>query len=131
MRKRSIRRWRRTIALGVLAAGVGERDRLVAGARDVAVALEPADHLVDGRRRELHRARDVGAGHRQAGLVEPEQRLEVLLLGDGHIGHGAIVLGGAPPSQHLLPGGGPRVQHPPPVAGGLTSPARRSTPRCS
>src|SRR3712207_7410799 len=32
-------------ALGVLAAGLGEADRLVGGALDVPVALEPADHL--------------------------------------------------------------------------------------
>ena len=67
--------------LGVLLAGAGEGDRLVAGALDVAVLLEAADHLVDGRRGELHGARDVRAGHREAGLVEPVQRLEVLLLG--------------------------------------------------
>ena len=36
-----------------------------------------------GRRRELHRARDVGAGHRQPRLLQPEQALQVLLLGDG------------------------------------------------
>ncbi len=53
-------------ALGVRGAAVGEGDRAVAAARDVAVALEAADHLVHGRRGELHRARDVGAGHRQA-----------------------------------------------------------------
>ena len=53
-------------ALGVLAARVGEVDRLVGGAGDVAVALEPADHLVHGRRGELHGARDVGARHRRA-----------------------------------------------------------------
>ena len=75
-------------ALGVLGARVGERDRLVARARDVAVALEAADHLVHRRGRELHRARDVGAGHRQTRLLQPEERLEVLLLGDGGvIGH--------------------------------------------
>src|SRR4051812_19693339 len=34
-------------ALGVLGARVGEGDRLVARARDVAVALEATDHLVD------------------------------------------------------------------------------------
>ena len=78
-------RWRRTIALGVLGARVGEGDRLVARARDVAVALEAADHLVHRRRRELHRPRDVRAGHRQAGLLQPEERLEVLLLGDGGV----------------------------------------------
>ena len=93
MRKRSISRWRRTIALGVLAPVVGERERLVGRARDVAVALEPADHLVDGRRGQLHRARHVGARHRQPGLLEPEDGLEVLLLGDGRVvvGHAVIV----------------------------------------
>ena len=70
-------------ALGVGAAGLGEADRAVGVAADVAVALEPADHLRDGRRRELHRAGEVGGGHRQAGLEQPEQRLEVLLLGVG------------------------------------------------
>ena len=75
-------------ALGVLGARVGEGDRLVARARDVAVALEAADHLVDRRRRELHRPGDVGARHRQTGLLQPEEGLEVLLLGDGGvIGH--------------------------------------------
>ena len=36
--------------LRVLAARVGERDRLVTRARDVSVPLEPADHLVHRRR---------------------------------------------------------------------------------
>ena len=83
VRKRSIRRWRRTIWRGVLAARLGERERLVVVAGYVAVALEPADHLVHGRRRDLHGAGDVGAGDREAGLLEPEDDLEVLLLGDG------------------------------------------------
>src|SRR5205085_5519219 len=74
-------------ALGVRDALVGEADRLVARARDVAVALEAADHLVHRRRRELHGARYVGAGHREARLLQPEERLEILLLGDGHIRH--------------------------------------------
>ena len=52
-------------------------------ARDVAVAFQAPDHLVDGRRGELHRAGDVGAGHRQTGLLQPEEDLQVLLLGDG------------------------------------------------
>ena len=72
-------------ALGVLAPVLGEGEHLVGAARDVAVALEPADHLVHGRRRELHRARDVRPRHRQAGLLEPEDGLEVLLLGDGGV----------------------------------------------
>ena len=79
-------------ALGVLAPVVGEGERLVGGPGDVAVALEPADHLVDRRRGQLHGARHVGARHRQTGLLEPEDGLEVLLLGDGrvvvgHAGH--------------------------------------------
>ena len=69
-------------ALGVLAPVVGEGEHLVGSARDVAVALEPADHLVHGRRGELHGARDVGPRHGQAGLLEPEDRLQVLLFGD-------------------------------------------------
>ena len=72
-------------ALGVLAAVVGELQRLVGGSRDVAVALEAADHLVHGRRGELHGPRDVGARHRQPGLVQPEEGLEVLLLGVGRV----------------------------------------------
>ncbi len=68
--------------LRVVATVVGEAKRLVVGAADVAVALEPADHLVDGRRRELHRPGDVGPGDRQPGLLEPEHDLEVLLLSD-------------------------------------------------
>ena len=62
VRKRSISRWRRTMFGGVLAARVGEGQRLVGGARHVAVALEAADHLVHGGRRHLHGPRDVGAG---------------------------------------------------------------------
>ncbi len=42
--------------LGVLAALGRERDRPLGVAGDVAVALEPAEHLVHGRRGELHRA---------------------------------------------------------------------------
>jgi len=38
---------------------------------------------VDRRSGELHRAGDVGAGDRKAGLLEPVDRLEVLLLGGG------------------------------------------------
>jgi hypothetical protein len=62
-----------------------EGDRAVAGARDVAVALEPAEHLVHRRGRQLHGAREVGTRHREPGLVEPEQHLEVLLLRHGHV----------------------------------------------
>ena len=72
-------------ALGVLEARLGEADRLARRALDVAVALEAHDHLVHRRGRELHRARDVRAGHRQARLLQPEERLEVLLLGDGGV----------------------------------------------
>ena len=50
VRKRSIRRWRRTMSSACSLAAVGEGDRAVGAARDVAVALEPADHLVHGRR---------------------------------------------------------------------------------
>jgi hypothetical protein len=71
--------------LGVLAAVLGEGDRLVGVAGDVAVALQPAKHLVHGGRRELHRPGQVGAGHRQTRLVEPEQALEILLLGLGRV----------------------------------------------
>ena len=83
VRKRSMSRWRRTTPSAWSRPLGGEADRLVAAAGDVAVALEPADHLVDRRRGELHRARDVRAGHRELGLLQPEQRLQVLLLGDG------------------------------------------------
>ena len=61
--------------LRVLGALGREADRLVVGARDVAVALEAADHLVHGRRRQLHRPRDVGARHGQPRLLQPEQGL--------------------------------------------------------
>ena len=73
----------------VLLARVGELERLVGRAGHVAVGLEPADHLVDRRRRHLHRSGDVGSGDRQAGLLEPVDDLEVLLLGDGglFLGH--------------------------------------------
>jgi hypothetical protein len=89
--------------LGVALAALGERDRLVAGAGDVAVALEAADHLVHGGRRELHRARHVGAGQGQPRLLQPVQRLQVLLLRDGHIGHGA----------HRIPRRLPDAERPP------------------
>ena len=85
MRKRSISRWRRTIACACSRPSSVKLERLVVGAADVAVVLEPADHLVHGRRRELHRAGDVGAGDRQPRLLEPEHALEVLLLGDGGV----------------------------------------------
>src|SRR5438270_13298 len=61
-------------------AGCRERDRALAVARDVPVVLEAHDHLVHRRRRELHRARDVRAGHRQARLLKPVEALQVLLL---------------------------------------------------
>ena len=85
VRKRSMRRWRRTMPSACSRPVSVKEIALSAGARDVAVALQAADHLVDRRRGELHRARDVGAGHREPGLVEPEERLEVLLLGDGRV----------------------------------------------
>ena len=62
-----------------------EADRLVVSARDVAVALQAADHLVHRGRSELHRARDVGAGHRQAGFEQPVERLEVLVFADRRV----------------------------------------------
>ncbi len=73
--------------LGIAPAPTGERDRLVGVAGDVAVALEPPDHLMDGRSGQLHRPRQIRPGHRQARLLQPEQRLEVLLLGNGGIRH--------------------------------------------
>ena len=93
VRKRSISRWRRTTPSACSRPLVREGDRLVGGAGDVAVALEAPDHLVHGRRGQLHRARHVGARHRQPGLLEPEDGLEVLLLGDGRVvvGHAVIV----------------------------------------
>jgi hypothetical protein len=75
----------------VLAPGLGELERLVGGAADVAVVDEAADHLVHGGWRELHRPGDVGARHRQAGLLEPEHDLQILLLGNGRVGHVAIL----------------------------------------
>ena len=56
-----MRRWRRTMPSAWSRPRAGEADVLVLAARDVAVALEPADHLVHRRRRELHRAGDVRA----------------------------------------------------------------------
>jgi hypothetical protein len=78
---------------------LGEGERLVAGPLDVAVVLEATDHLVHGRRRELHRAGDVGAGDRQPGLIQPEHRLQVLLLRDCRLigGHGAMLAVAKPP----------------------------------
>jgi hypothetical protein len=67
---------------GVAVALLGELERLVGGLAHVPVGLQPADHLVDGRCGELHGAGDVGARDRQARLLEPEDRLEVLLFGD-------------------------------------------------
>ena len=91
VRKRSISRWRRTMPSACSAPAVGEGDRPVGAAGDVAVAFEAADHLVHRRGRELHRPGDVGAGHRQAGLLQPEEALQVLLLGDrGGIGAHAL-----------------------------------------
>jgi hypothetical protein len=81
--------------LGVLAPRLSEVDRASGIANDVAVALEPPDHLVDSRRRQMHRPGDVRRGHRQPCLEQPEQPLEVLLLGrSGVFGlHGGIVAG--------------------------------------
>jgi hypothetical protein len=69
-------------ALGMLAPEVRELDPASAAARDVAAALQPAEHLVHGRSREPHRPREVGARHRKACLEQPEQRLEIFLFGD-------------------------------------------------
>ncbi len=90
VRKRSISRWRRTMPSACSSPLSVKREHLVRPARDVAVALEPPDHLVDRRRGQLHRARDVGARHRQPGLLQPEDGLQVLLFGDGRLvlGHG-------------------------------------------
>jgi hypothetical protein len=68
--------------LRVLATFGGEAEGLVGRTTDVAVGLEPADHLAHRRGRELHRPGDVGRGHRQLRLLQPEERLQVLLLGD-------------------------------------------------
>jgi hypothetical protein len=76
--------------LRVGAAGVSEVDRAVAVAGYVAVALEPAEHLRDRRGREPHRAAEVGGGHRQAGLVQPAERLQVLLLACGGVRAGPV-----------------------------------------
>ena len=46
-------------------------------------ALEAPEHLVHGRSGQLHRARQICSGHRQPGLEQPEQGLEVVLLGFG------------------------------------------------
>ena len=88
---------------GVLASGLGEGKRFVRVALDVAVVDQPADHLVHGRRRELHRAGDVGAGHRQPGLLEPEHDLEILLLGDGRVGRHRPILTRARPGSRRPP----------------------------
>ena len=73
--------------LGVAPALVREVDGLLGVARDVAVALQTAEHLVHRRRGQLHRPGEVCAGHGQSRLVQPEERLEVFLLGDGGVGH--------------------------------------------
>ena len=71
--------------LGVGATRRGEADRAVGVAVDVAVALESADHLRHRRRRQAHRPREVRRRHRQPRLEQPEERLEVLLLGVGRV----------------------------------------------
>ena len=70
-------------ALRVLAAVDGERDRALAVALDVAVALQAPQHLVHGGGRQLHGPGQVGARHGQPGLEQPEQALQIFLLGDG------------------------------------------------
>ena len=90
---------------GALAAVLGEGQRFVLVALDVAVLDQAADHFVDGRRRQLHRAGDVGTGHRQARLVDPEHRLEVLLLRHGCLlGCHLLLLLGAPNQDRLISG---------------------------
>ena len=66
-------------------AGVGEGERLVVGPRDVPVGLQAADHLVHRGGGHLHGPGDVGAGHGKPGLLQPEDDLQVLLLGDGRV----------------------------------------------
>ena len=78
-----------------LVAALGERDRLVLGALDVTVSLEPADHLVHSRWRKLHCAGDVGACHRQPRLTQPKDRLQVLLFrfaGPSYLGAAEMIL---------------------------------------
>src|SRR5215216_3262905 len=86
---------------GVLLAGVGELERLVGAARDITVCLEASDHLVDRRRGHLHGPRHVGPCDRQAGLLEPVNDLEVLLLGNGDLllRHVGILAGLVAPSK--------------------------------
>jgi hypothetical protein len=67
---------------GVVAAAVGEEEGLVGLAGDVAVALQAADHLVHGGGGQVHGPREVGAGHRQPGLLEPVDPLQVFLFCD-------------------------------------------------
>src|SRR5215207_9739485 len=93
--------------LSLTAAASGEGERLIVGALHVAVALEPADHLVDGRRGQLHRARDVRAVDLQTGLLEPEHRLQVFLLGNGGLSHDPSLLRRTPP---VLEGAAERVE---------------------
>ena len=81
VRKRSIMRWRRTMSSACRAPESVKAIARSRRARDVAVALQAADHLVHRRRGELHRPREVGRRHRQLGLLQPEQALQVLLLG--------------------------------------------------
>src|SRR6202012_3836027 len=53
--------------------------------------------------RQLHRAGDVGTGHRQARLVDPEHRLEVLLLRHGCLlGCHLVLLLGTPNQDRLI-----------------------------
>ena len=87
--------------LGVLAPGGGEVDRPPGVTNDVPVALEPSEHLVHGRRRQLHRPRQVGAGHRQARLEQPEQRLEVLLFGYCRMLAGHVVIVAIGPARSV------------------------------
>ena len=61
--------------LRVLAALRSEVDGALAIAHDVPVALQPPEHLVDRGGRQLHRLRQVGAGHRKTGLEQPKEAL--------------------------------------------------------
>jgi hypothetical protein len=67
--------------LGLLMPAVGEQKRPVVVARDIAVLLETAQHLVHRRGREPHRAGDVRPRDGQLRLHQPVDDLEVFLLG--------------------------------------------------
>ena len=60
---------------------LGEREALALVAHDQAVVDEAPHHLERGRLRDAHRTREVGLRGVDAGLVHPEELLEVLLDG--------------------------------------------------